>query len=311
MNKPKVLVIGSEGQLGAELTLALINRYGVEQVIASDIEDRVPKACKFLQLNVLDLYELEKVVESNGITVIYHLAAMLSATGEKLPKRAWELNMDGLLNVLYTAVRFGVKQIYWPSSIAVFGRTTPRVATPQSTLLEPNTVYGISKLAGELWCNYFWEKHGLDIRSIRYPGLISYKAAPGGGTTDYAVEIFFKAVSEGKYTSFLAPDTALPMMFIDDAVQATIQLMEAPASQISIRTSYNLGGMSFTPSQLADAIKKRLPDFQMQYQPDSRQLIADSWPDSIDDAVARKDWGFRLDYDFEKMVDTMLEHVPK
>ena len=308
----KILVIGAGGQIGTELVLELANRFGKESVIASDIKDDCPKLLAgyhYVQLNVLDDAALRNIVSQEGVTEIYLLAALLSATAEKDPKFAWKLNMDGLFNVLDLAKEGQLKKVFWPSSIAVFGPTTPKQDTPQQTVMEPSTVYGISKQAGEQWCAYYHEKYGVDVRSIRYPGLISYSSLPGGGTTDYAVDIFYHAKENGTYTSFLAEDTALPMLFMEDAIRATIELMEAPAENIKTRTSYNLAGISFTPNELAAEIQKHIPNFTIDYAPDERQAIAASWPGSIDDSVAAKEWGWQKKYDLEKLVDVMLENV--
>src|SRR5690554_1926876 len=308
----KVLVIGAGGQIGTELVLSLEKKYGKDAVLASDIKENPPLALNqsnYISLNVLDNEKLTSVVKKEAITDIYLLAALLSATAEKNPKFAWELNMDGLFNVLELAKDGHIKKVFWPSSIAVFGPTTPKRDTPQHTIMEPSTVYGISKQAGEQWCAYYYKKYGVDVRSIRYPGLISYTRLPGGGTTDYAVDIFYHAKQNGKYTSYLNADTALPMMYMDDAVRATIELMEAPAEKIKIRNSYNLGGISFTPEDLADEIRKHLPGFTLNYEPDYRQDIADSWPQSINDKDASRDWGWKHEYDLKKLVALMLDKV--
>ncbi|MDX1651431.1 MAG: NAD-dependent epimerase/dehydratase family protein [Brumimicrobium sp.] len=308
----KILVIGAAGQIGTELVLGMEQKFGKDAVIASDVKEDCPKALKesnYRSLNVLDKKGLEQLVRSEQVTEIYLLAALLSATAEKNPAFAWELNMDGLFNVLNLAKEGIIKKIFWPSSIAVFGPTTPRVNTPQHTIMEPTTIYGISKQAGEQWCAYYHRKYGVDVRSIRYPGLISYTSLPGGGTTDYAVDIFYHAKEYNRYTCFLKKDTALPMMFMEDAIRATLNLMEAPEEDIKIRTSYNLSGISFTPEELAEEIKKRLPDFGIEYAPDFRQAIADSWPQSIDDQCARDDWEWSPSYDLNKTVDVMLKKV--
>ncbi|MEO8448094.1 MAG: NAD-dependent epimerase/dehydratase family protein [bacterium] len=310
----KILVIGAAGQIGSELIFELRKMYGDGNVFATDIKDApedIKKSGPFQLLDVLDEKRLIHFVIRYKITQIYLLAAVLSGNAERLPLQAWDINMKSLLNILDLAREVGIKKIFWPSSIAVFGPSTPRIQTPQLTVTEPTTVYGISKLAGERWCEYYFKKFKLDIRSIRYPGLISYKTEAGGGTTDYAVEIFFDAIESGKYECFLNPDTTLPMMFMPDAVRATIELMEAPSSSLSVRSSYNLSGISFDPAQLADEIKKHIPDFHITYKPDFRQAIADSWPQTIDDSVARKDWGWKHNYDLEKMAKIMIKEIRK
>lgn len=312
MVKEKILVIGASGQIGVELTLALRKIYGNASVIASDLreENELLKGTgPYVALDVMNKEMLHVQIIRQGITQVYLLAAILSATGEKNPGLAWNLNMQSLLNVLDIAREEKLHKVYWPSSIAVFGPTSPKQNCPQQTIIEPITVYGISKYAGEFWCNYYNHKYGVDIRSLRYPGLISYKSAPGGGTTDYAVEIFHEATENKSYTSFLNKDTYLPMMYMPDAIRATIELMEAPAEKISIRTSYNISGMSFSPAEIAAEIKSHIPDFEMKYAPDYRQTIAESWPQSIDDAVARKDWGWKPDYDLSSMTRDMLENL--
>ncbi|MCJ8212023.1 NAD-dependent epimerase/dehydratase family protein [Mucilaginibacter sp. RS28] len=309
----KILVIGANGQIGTELVVALRGIYGAAQVIASDINNpgyAIRNGGPFEFANVLDQDNLHHIFQKHRPTQVYLLAAILSAVGEQKPKLAWDLNMNGLIHVLDLAVEFNVSKVFWPSSIAVFGPNSPKQDTPQYCVMDPNTVYGFSKLAGERWCEYYYHKHGLDVRSIRYPGLISWKAAPGGGTTDYAVHIFHEALKNKSYTSFLSVHTALPMMYMDDAIRATLSLMDAPAEQISIRSSYNLGGISFDPEQLAAEIKKHIPDFTIDYADhDPRQAIADSWPKSIDDSQAQKDWGWQLEYDLPKMVETMLTNL--
>lgn len=312
MENQKILVIGAGGQLGSELTAALCNRHGKENVIATDIKDPgTTISCgKFEILDVLDQKKLSDVIRRNGITQIYHLAAVLSATGEKNPRFAWQLNMNGLIHVLDAAVEFEIQKVYWPSSIAVFGPNTPRKLTPQDTIMDPTTIYGISKQAGERWCDWYFRRHGVDVRSVRYPGLIGYKAKAGGGTTDYAVEIFYKAVQERRYTCFLKPDTYLPMMYMDDAIKATIDLMDAPAEKIRVRSSYNIAAMSFCPSEIAAAIAKYIPDFSISYEPDFRQGIADTWPQSIDDSKARNDWGWTPKFGLEEMVSHILAKLP-
>ncbi len=309
----KIFIIGSNGQIGTELVNTLRNIHGAEQVIASDINPSTTKQSgPFELVNVLDKDNLHELFNKHQPTQVYLLAAILSAVGEQKPKLAWDLNMTGLINVLDFAVEFKIKKVFWPSSIAVFGPHSPQHNTPQYCVMDPNTVYGFSKLAGERWCEYYHAKHGLDVRSIRYPGLISWQAAPGGGTTDYAVHIFHEALKKGTYESFLSAQTALPMMYMDDAIRATISLMDAPAENIKIRSSYNLAGISFTPEQLAEEIKKVIPDFTITYSnSDPRQAIADSWPKSIDDSCAQQDWGWKLAYDLTAMTDAMLTNLKK
>jgi nucleoside-diphosphate-sugar epimerase len=314
MIKEKILVIGASGQIGVELTMRLREIYGNANVIASDLREQNPLlegTGPYVSLDVMNKEMLHVQVIRQNITQIYLLAAILSATGEKNPGLAWNLNMQGLLNVLDIAREEKLYKVYWPSSIAVFGPTSPRKNCPQQTIIEPTTVYGISKYAGEFWCHYFHQRYGVDVRSLRYPGLISYKSDPGGGTTDYAVEIFHDALDEKKYTSFLKEDTYLPMMYMPDAIRATIELMEAPANNISIRTSYNISGMSFSPKEIAAEIKQHIPEFEMSYLPDYRQAIADSWPQSIDDSVARKDWGWKEKFDLSSMTKDMLVNLRK
>ncbi|MEM9982662.1 MAG: NAD-dependent epimerase/dehydratase family protein [Bacteroidota bacterium] len=308
-----ILVTGAAGQLGTELTVALQQMYGKNHVIASDVrtprEERQEALGIFEKLDILNPQSLGEVIDKYHITQVYHLAAMLSATGEKHPKHAWQLNMQGLINVLEAAVEKNLRKVYWPSSIAVFGATTPKENTPQFCSMEPTTVYGISKLAGEDWCQYYFRKHGVDVRSLRYPGLIGYKSMPGGGTTDYAVDIYHKALFSSNYECFLKADTYLPMMYMEDAIKATLDIMHADADVISVRTSYNLSGMSFSPAEIAKAIQQYIPHFQIHYKPDFRQAIADSWPRSIDDSQARKDWQWQPDYDLARMTAVMLENV--
>jgi nucleoside-diphosphate-sugar epimerase len=312
MGKEQVLVIGAGGQLGSELTESLWEKFGKDSVIATDIRHPSGKLSdsKFEILDVLDVNTLADLIKKNRFTQIYHLAAVLSATGEKNPGLAWKINMDGLLNVLDQAVKHKVPKVYWPSSIAVFGPSTPKLNTPQETVMDPSTVYGISKLAGERWCAWYHQKYGLDVRSLRYPGLIGYKAHPGGGTTDYAVDIFFKALTDKKFACFLKNDTMLPMMYMDDAIRATLQLMDSNPENITVRSSYNIGALSFTPDEIAEEIRKHIPDFTISYSPDFRQQIAESWPKSIDDSVARRDWGWKHTYSLQKMVDEMLSKLP-
>mgnify|MGYP003779497259 FL=1 len=308
----KTIIIGAGGQIGTELTLALRNQYATDQIIAADIKEVAPTLIQdgpYVQMDILNRDAVRSYIIDNQIETVYLLAALLSATAEKNPDFAWKLNMEGLFAILDLAKEGYVKKIFWPSSIAVFGPTTPADNTPQHTVMEPSTVYGISKQAGERWCEYYYNKFGVDVRSIRYPGLISYKSPPGGGTTDYAVDIFYKAKKEGKFTCFLSKDTALPMMFMDDAIRATIQLMDAPASRLRIRSAYNLGGISFTPEEIASSIKNHLPAFEITYEPDFRQAIADSWPNSIDDSYAQADWDWKLGFDLERMTEVMLKNI--
>jgi len=310
----KILVIGCSGQIGSELTVELRKKYGDDHVIATDIRPApsdVMERGRFESLDVLDAGKLHQLCNKEKITQIYHLAAILSGNAEKHPLSSWEINMKSLMNVMELARSCNLKKIFWPSSIGVFGPTTPRKNTPQYTIMEPNTVYGISKLAGERWIEYYWNKYSVDTRSLRYPGLISFKTEAGGGTTDYAVEIFYEAIRQKKYTCFLGPDTALPMMFMSDAIKATIRLMETESSKLSLRSAYNIAGVSFTPRLLAKEIKKHIPEFEIRYEPDFRQSIADSWPASIDDSVASKDWGLTYEYDLKKMTTVMLEEVGK
>ncbi|MDP3567473.1 NAD-dependent epimerase/dehydratase family protein [Sediminibacterium sp.] len=308
----KVLIIGAGGQIGLELTAELSKIYGHKNVVPSDLkEPAVATENTFEKLDALDGKALFEIVKKHGITHVYHLAAMLSATGEQHPMFAWKLNMESLFHVLDLGKEKHIKQIYWPSSIAVFGPTTPQENTPQYTVMEPSTIYGISKQAGERWCEWYFKKHGVDTRSIRYPGLIGWKSAPGGGTTDYAVHIFHEALKTGTYESFLSENTALPMMHMEDAIRATLEIMHAPAEKIKIRGAYNLAGISFSPKQIAEEIKKHIPDFTITYKPDFRQAIADSWPKSINDAEAKKDWGWNLHYDLPKLVENMLVNLKK
>ncbi len=310
MSTPKILIIGANGQIGTELAQALASRHGNDNVITSDLapEGRVP-ALTHEMLDATDAAAIAAVVKRHSITQIYLLAAALSATGEKHPMWAWDLNMKGLLNVLELARTQKLDRIFWPSSIAAFGPNTPALDTPQTTVMDPTTVYGISKLAGERWCQWYFEKHGVDVRSLRYPGLISYKTPPGGGTTDYAVDIFHSALKTGRYTCFLEEGQALPMMYMPDALRATIELMEAPAEAIKQRGSYNLAGVSFTPAEIAAEIARQVPGFQIDYAPDFRQAIAASWPQRIDDSAAVADWGWKLEYDLKAMATDMLTQL--
>ncbi len=310
----KILVIGCAGQIGSELTLALRKLYGDANVVATDIkpaDKEITEGGPFEILDVLDTHRLFGTVSRNKITQIYHLAAILSGNAEKKPLASWHINMESLLNVLELSRELALHKVFWPSSIAVFGPTTPRTHTPQFTVMEPNTVYGISKLAGERWLEYYFQRYGVDGRSIRYPGLISHKTEAGGGTTDYAVEIFYEAFRTRSYECFLDESTYLPMQFMDDAINATIGVMEAPAEKITVRSSYNVAGISFSPKELAAEIKKAIPDFQVNYNPDFRQAIAESWPKSIDDSVAQQDWGLKNTFDLQTMANIMLNEVGK
>ena len=314
MLKDKILVIGACGQIGVELTLELRRIYGGAQVIASDLreENELLKGTgPYVSLDVMNKEMLHVQVIRQNITQIYLLAAILSATGEKNPNLAWSLNMQSLLNVLEIAKDEQIQKVYWPSSIAVFGPTSPKINCPQQTIIEPITVYGISKYAGEFWCNYYNHRYGLDVRSLRYPGLISYKSEPGGGTTDYAVEIFYSALEEKKYKCFLREDMYLPMMYMPDAIRATIELMESDASKISIRTSYNISGMSFSPKEISKEIKNHIPEFTTSFEPDYRQTIAESWPQSIDDSIAKQDWNWKPAYNLANMTSDMLVNMKK
>jgi nucleoside-diphosphate-sugar epimerase len=310
--KEKILVIGSSGQIGTELVQNLRSIYGVDGVVASDVKvtDQA-KEGPFEVIDVMNAQNLLEIVKRHQITQVYLLAALLSATAEKMPKFGWDLNMQGLFNVLDIAKEKIIKKVYWPSSIAVFGPNTPKTNTPQYTVMEPSTVYGISKQAGERWCEYYFNKYNVDVRSLRYPGLIGWKSAPGGGTTDYAVHIFHEALKTGKYECFLSENTTLPMMHMEDAIAATIGIMQADAEEVKIRSSYNLSGFSFSPKEIADEIKKHIPSFTISYNPDSRQQIADSWPQSINDDYAKKDWGWVPKYDLKSLTINMLENLKK
>ena len=308
----KTLIIGAGGQIGTELTLALRKKWGKDQVIASDIKTEKPANLSegpYVALDILNRDAVREFIINEKIETVYLLAALLSATAEKQPDFAWKLNMEGLFTILDLAKEGYLKQIFWPSSIAVFGPTTPRDHTPQFTVMEPSTVYGISKQAGERWCEYYNQRYQVDVRSLRYPGLISYKSPPGGGTTDYAVDIFYQAKKSGSYECFLSEDTALPMMFMDDAIRATIELMEAPREQLRIKSSYNLGGISFTPKEIAASIQEHMPEFTIRYAPDFRQAIADSWPKSIDDSYAQSDWNWKSEYNLSDLNQEMLENI--
>lgn len=310
----RILIIGANGQIGSELVGALADKHGADNVIASDIgQDNVYGAARYTRLDVLDREAVARLVADENITQVYQLAALLSATGEKAPLKAWTLNMDGLLNILEIARERGAAgkplKVFWPSSIAAFGPNTPSEATAQTTIMDPTTIYGISKLAGERLCEYYHSKYGVDVRSIRYPGIISYKSPPGGGTTDYAIAIFHAALRGETYECFLGPETTLPMIYMPDAIRATIELMEAPGEQVAIRSSYNVAGVSFNPRELAEAIREARPDFSIAYKPDSRQQIADSWPKSLDDSRATNDWGWKSRIGVDEMVADMLKNI--
>jgi len=312
MKKEKILVIGASGQIGVELTLALRKVYSGSQVIASDLreENELLKGTgPYVSLDVMNKEMLHVQILEQNITQVYLLAAILSATAEKNPHLAWHLNMQSLLNVLDIAKEEKLKKVYWPSSIAVFGPTSPKVNCPQQTIIEPTTIYGISKYTGEFWCNYYFQRYGVDVRSLRYPGLVSYKSSPGGGTTDYAIEIFHAAKEKKSYSCFLNTDTRLPMMYMEDAIRATIEMMESPADKIRVRTSYNIAAMSFTPAEIATEIQTHIPDFTISYAPDYRQSIAESWPQSIDDAIAQDDWGWKPAFNLANMTKDMLANL--
>jgi nucleoside-diphosphate-sugar epimerase len=303
----RILIIGANGQIGSELVTALAEQHGAQNVIASDIgETNVYGAARYTRLDVMDRDAVARLIADEEVTQVYQLAALLSATGEKAPLKAWSLNMDGLLNILEIAKPL---KVFWPSSIAAFGPNTPAENTPQYTVMDPTSIYGISKLAGERLCEYYHAKYGVDVRSIRYPGIISFKSPPGGGTTDYAIAIFHSALKGETYECFLGPETTLPMIYMPDAIRATIELMDAPAEKVRIRSSYNVAGVSFNPRELAASIQAKLPEFQIAYKPDSRQQIADSWPKSLDDARATADWGWKARIGVEEMVESMLENV--
>lgn len=314
MSQPreKILITGALGQIGTELTNRLVEIYGKDNVIASGL-DRFDKnltsAEYYERMDVTNTQLVRQIIKEYEITTVYHLASLLSGTSEKQPLFAWKLNVEPLLNLLEMAREGLISKIFWPSSIAVFGKGIPKENVGQDVVLNPTTVYGISKLAGEQWCDYYHSKYGVDIRSIRYPGLISWKTPAGGGTTDYAVEIYYEAIEQGKYTSFISENTAMPMLYMDDAINATLKLMDAPKENITVRTSYNLGGLSFTPSELAEEIKKEMPDFEIDYKPDFRQAIADSWPSSIDDSIAKRDWGLTYEFDISAMTKDMLKNL--
>ncbi|PWH84122.1 NAD-dependent epimerase [Algibacter marinivivus] len=310
----KILIIGAGGQIGSELTYKLRSLYGDDNVVATDINQNnldIVNSGIFEILDAKDYDGIKSCVERHDIDTVYLMAAMLSATGEKFPEKAWNLNMDSLFHVLNLARDKFIKKIFWPSSIAVFGPTTPTKYTPQYTIMEPSTVYGITKQVGERWCEYYYNKYDVDVRSIRYPGIISWKALPGGGTTDYAVEIYHEAVKTKSYECFLKPDTELPMMFMDDAIKATLDIMAAQSADIKIRSSYNLAAISFTPKEVVESIKKQIPEFNITYKPDYRQDIADSWPKSINDSYARQDWNWKHAFSLEDITEEMIFQLNK
>ena len=309
MEGDTILILGAGGQIGTVLTAHLREQYGSSRVIASDIRKMEGSDGPFELVDVTDGERILEVIKRYGVTQVYHLAAILSATGEKMPRKTWDVNMQGLLNVLEVARQEGLAKVFFPSTIAVFGPTTPRQMTANDVPLLPETVYGITKVAGENWCHYYHSRYGLDVRSLRYPGIVGHQSDPGGGTTDYAVEIYHEALKNGRYTCFLKEDTRLPMMFMDDAIRATAEIMEAPAEQIKKRNSYNLAAISFTPGEQAASIRKILPEFQISYEPDFRQQIAESWSESIDDSDARRDWGWKHEYDLDRMTATMIESI--
>lgn len=312
--KKRILIIGASGQIGTELTMYLRSIYGNHKVIASDIREAselVMESGPFEILDAMDYNAIQDIVISYEITDVYLMAAMLSATAEKFPMKAWDLNMTSLFNVLNLAKDKKIEKIFWPSSIAVFGPTTPKANTPQRTVMEPSTVYGISKQTGERWCEYYNKRYDVDVRSIRYPGLISYKTLPGGGTTDYAVDIYHKALKHKKYICFLNAETTLPMMFMDDAIRATVNIMLAATEDVKIRNAYNLAAISFNPEEITASIQKHIPEFTIDYEPDFRQAIADSWPQSIDDGEARKDWGWEHEVNLDQMTQVMIENLMK
>lgn len=310
MSTERILITGANGQIGSELCLALRAQYGESSVIASDLREATSDG-PFEKLDVTDAQAVAEVISKHKITQIYHLAALLSGSSEKNPKMAWQINMDGLFHILDASVEQNVSKVFWPSSIAVFGPNSPQQNTPQYCAMDPTSVYGISKLAGEGWCRYYGQKFGLDVRSVRYPGLISYKTKAGGGTTDYAVDIYFEAVENGRYNCFLKEDTYLPMMYMQDAIRGTIELMEAPKDKLTVKDSYNLSAMSFSPAEIANEIRKHIPGFSIKCEPDFRQAIADSWPKSIDSSVAANDWNWKAKFDLASMTEEMLKHIAK
>ena len=309
MKDTTILITGAGGQIGSVLTQELRAAYGPDRVIASDLRELTDQDGPAEVLDAMDAHRMAYLIDQYKVTQIYHLAAILSATGEKDPMRAWQINMRSFFNVLEIAREKELDRVYFPSSIAVFGKEASTVDTPQNEVLIPETVYGISKVAGENWSNYYHSRYGLDVRSVRYPGIIGYQSMPGGGTTDYAVDIYHHAVANKPFECFLSENTALPMMYMDDAIRGTIELMEAPADKLTVRTSYNLAGMSFSPAEVAASIKREIPDFEIQYKPDFRQAIADSWPSSIDDSRARADWGWKPAFDLDAMTKDMIEHL--
>jgi nucleoside-diphosphate-sugar epimerase len=314
MSNTKIMVLGAAGQIGSDLVSSLRQKYGNNNVVATDLAENCPPALvdgPYESLDALNADALLAVIKKYEINHVYHLVAMLSATAEKHPMKGWDLNMRSLFNLLEIAKDKHIQRIFWPSSIAVFGPNSPKTNTPQRTVLEPTTVYGISKVAGESWCEYYHQKYGVDVRCLRYPGLISYKSAPGGGTTDYAIHIFHEALKHKHYTSFIEANIELPMMYMPDAIRATIGIMEAPSEKIKLRTGYNLAAISFTPAQIAEEIKNHIPEFTIDYTPDFRNAIAASWPGSIDDQEARADWGWQHEFSLPKMVGEMLHNLKK
>lgn len=305
----RILITGALGQIGTALTNALNNKFGIENVIISDLKDTYQSDNKYYKLNILDKKSLESIIEDEKITIVYHLAALLSATGEKDPFFCWDVNMNGTMNILELGVKYKFERVFIPSSIAVWGEGINRDFTEQDSVLKPSTMYGVTKVAGEILANYFFEKYGLDVRGIRYPGIISSETLPGGGTTDYAVEIFYEAIKNKKYICFLSKDTMLPMMYMEDCINATLSLMDAPIENLKHHADFNVGAISFTPEQLSNEIKKHIPEFEISYAPDYRQKIADSWPKVIDDSSARNEWGWSHKYDLSSMTETMIKNL--